>query len=304
MDKVVVIPLGGSKHLKSLITVSANGGDFKTPAAALASIGDASEINPYVVYIGPGVYTLATPLAMKPYVTIAGAGENDTILTGAISSGNIATAAIVTGADNATLRDLTIKNTGGGPFYSIGICNDDASPLITNVTVMASGGGETNMGVYNYHTHESTMTNMTASATGGAFSYGVVNTGSLFSTTMTNVKAQADGGTINNYGIYNLTSASVTMTDVTAIALGSASSTVCGLLNANSSLTIQQSNLITGSVVSSTHGLCVQSGTVRVLRSSIIGGASNTGGTLTCANSDNGVASTLSATCLPMIVIP
>jgi hypothetical protein len=57
-DKLVVIPLfGHSKPLKNVVTVAKLSGKFTDPVAAVNSITDASENNPYFVVIGLGVYT-------------------------------------------------------------------------------------------------------------------------------------------------------------------------------------------------------------------------------------------------------
>ena len=79
------VPLGATDKSARIVTVSPEGGDFTDPLAALASINDASADNPYLVLIGPGVYTVTDTLAMKPFVDIAGAGREATKLTGAIS---------------------------------------------------------------------------------------------------------------------------------------------------------------------------------------------------------------------------
>ncbi len=87
-DKVVVIPLfGHGKPLKNIVTVAKANGKFTDPVAAVNSITDASYDNPYLVVIGPGVYTLTHTLVMKPWVDITGSGENVTRLVGAISHG-------------------------------------------------------------------------------------------------------------------------------------------------------------------------------------------------------------------------
>ena len=103
--KVVVIPLFGDdpKPLKNIVTVAKANGDFTSPVAAVNSITDASATNPYLVVIGPGVYTMGAALVMKEYVDIAGSGENVTKLTGAISTGQLSSSAIVHGANNAAL---------------------------------------------------------------------------------------------------------------------------------------------------------------------------------------------------------
>ncbi|MFH2123830.1 MAG: hypothetical protein ABIJ50_10165 [Pseudomonadota bacterium] len=294
-------------ELHNLVTVSATGGDFTTPTAALASITDASDINPYLVYIGPGVYTLTATLAMKAYVTIAGAGQGATILTGDES---LSDSAIVTGADNATLRNLTITNTNiGGNFSSRAIYNSSSSPTMTNVTATASGG-TSNYGVFNALSSSPAMANVIATASGGSSNYGVYNDSS--SPTMTSVTATASGGT-NNYGVSNNFS-SPTMTSVTATASGGTTNsgvansyssptmtsvtatasggTSYGEFNFYSSLTIRQSTITGGS-----YGLYVNEGTVKVLRSSITGGVTQVNGTVTCVNSDNGDATALDAAC-------
>lgn len=196
-DKVVVIPLNSAKELKNVVIVSAKGGDFTDPVAAVNSITDASESNPYLVLIGPGVYTLTQTLVMKPYVTIAGSGQEATILTGAISSGVVATSAMVSGADNATLCDLTIENNGGS-IASIALYNDNSSPVVRNVTARASGGNG-NVGVLNLNSSSPTMTDMTVSATGGDECYGVSNN-SASSPIMIGVIVYALDGT-ENYGL-------------------------------------------------------------------------------------------------------
>lgn len=173
-DKEVVIPSDtAKKKVINVIRVSASGGDFTDPLAALDSINDAAVANPYVVDIGPGVYTLTRTLIMKPFVTIAGAGSDATTLTGAISTTAYnESSAIVSGADNATLRDLTIANTGGSAV-SIVLYNDSSSPVLQNVTLAASGG-RYNYSVYNISS-EPTMTDVIATASGGMYNYDVFN---------------------------------------------------------------------------------------------------------------------------------
>ena len=214
-NKVVVIPLNSAKKLNNVVTVSATGGDYTDPVAAVNSITDASAANPYLVLIGPGVYTLTQTLVMKPYVTVAGSGQGATKLTGAISSSAAdENSALVSGADNVVLGDLTIANTGGE--YSIALYNENASPDIRDVTVTAFGGSGS-FGVCNSNSSPS-MINVTATASGGTQSYGVYNISS--SPCMTNVTAtgNASGGTLS-IGVFNVNS-SPSMTNVTATASG------------------------------------------------------------------------------------
>jgi len=105
-SRVVVIPLFGDdpKPLKNIVTVAKANGDFKNPVSAVNSVTDASASNPYLVVIGPGVYTLTQTLVMKEYVEIVGSGENVTRLEGAISTNSLdASSAVISGANNAAL---------------------------------------------------------------------------------------------------------------------------------------------------------------------------------------------------------
>lgn len=177
-DRVAITPPdSGKKKLMTVVTVSADGGDFIDPVAAVESITDAAAAKPYLVMIGPGRYTISRTLVMKPYVTLAGSGREDTILSGAISTFSYgASSAIVSAADNATLKNMTIENTGGGAV-SIGLYNDGASPVVEDVTVTASGG-RYNYGIYNEYSSAPVMTGVSATASGGSYSYGIFNSSS------------------------------------------------------------------------------------------------------------------------------
>jgi len=66
---------------RNVIIVALSGGDFTNPVDALNAITDASESNPYLVKIMPGVYDVSTSVIMKSYVDIEGSGENVTKIT-------------------------------------------------------------------------------------------------------------------------------------------------------------------------------------------------------------------------------
>jgi hypothetical protein len=197
---------------QNVVIVAKSGGDFTTIQGALDSITDASSTNHYLVWVAPGTYT--EQVTMKQYVDIEGAGELATEITyaGSAASGT----GTLIGANNAEVRSLTVKNTGGNA-YAKAIYNNSASPRLTNITASASGGTTSNAGVYNSNSSSPTMTNVTATGTNGIESYGVHNTNS--SPTMTNITASASGATDLNYGAYN-ESSSPTMTNITASASG------------------------------------------------------------------------------------
>ncbi len=321
-DRVVVIPLNTTKKLMNVVTVSAKGGDFTDPVMAINSITNATADNPYLVFIGPGVYTIIQTFAMKPFVNIAGAGQDATTLTGAISSNDPETSAIVTGANNATISNLTIENKGLAG-YSIALYNNNSSPVIHEVTVTASRGTYI-YGVLNTNSSSPNMTDVVATATSrGIESYGVYN--SFSSPKMMNVAATGSGE-FASYGVYN-SSSSPSMTYVTATAFGNGYYNV-GVYNSSSSPSLYNVTATafegslkgpqpeetksyavynTSSTVIIRHctlkgdisanatsaGIYVNGGTTRVMQSSIIGGVDFISGTLTCVNSDDGVATAL-----------
>jgi len=298
-NKVVVIPLFGDctvsvcNPLKNIVTVGKSNGQFTDPVAAVASITDASAINPYLVVIGPGVYTITQTLVMKQYVSIAGSGEETTKITGAISTPFFTSSVIVRGASNAALSSLTVENTGGND-YSIALHNSDASPRVSNVSTLANGG-KYNIGVYNASSFP-VMTDVTTTVAGGTGSvnHAVENTSS--SPKMIRVSATASGpGT--NYGISNFVSGSTvpsfpTMTDVTALATGGES---YGVYNEGSSSALIRRSTLSGD----TRGLYTVNGTATVSQSTIKYGAQVGGGTGThsCVACDNGSGVLLSASC-------
>lgn len=147
-QKVVVVPLSLAKKLGNVVTVAKSGGDFTTPAAAMASISDARYDNPYIIVIGPGIYQLSETLVMKNYVSVIGSGQFATILRGAISTVYAdQRSALVSGRGTGELSNLAIENSGGSSF-SFGIFSfDPDSFVIQNVRVKVSGGNN-NRGIF------------------------------------------------------------------------------------------------------------------------------------------------------------
>jgi len=104
-----------------VIVVAPSGGDFTSPVAAMNAITDASETNPYLVKIMPGVYDIGGgTVQMKPYVSIEGSGP---VTTQIVGTQNTCLApedptnprplyGVVTGSSNAGLRSLSVRNNG------------------------------------------------------------------------------------------------------------------------------------------------------------------------------------------------
>ena len=235
-DKVIVIPLNispsitGLTNLENIVTVSLEGGDFADPLAAVDSITNATAKNPYLVVIGPGVYTLSQTLYMKPWVSIIGFGQENTRLTGSIGDGqcdyseiggaSTDPGALIVGADNASLRDLAIENTGSLALQSVGFYNDNSSPTVQDVTITVSGTGfcSTYYGVQNVNSSAPIMTNMIVTVTGNGAggTLGVLNDSS--SPVMSTITIITSGG-MHNSAVVNRDESAASLNNVTAKAL-------------------------------------------------------------------------------------
>ncbi len=131
---VLVSPVG---------TATQNGSALKN---ALGSITDATQTNPYLLKIEPGVYDLgaAPGLVMKSWVDVEGSGEGVTTLrsTGQPSQNPLCpTAGTVVGAANSELRFLTVHTTGIVEGWPTAIYNEAGPFRVTSATATVSGPG-------------------------------------------------------------------------------------------------------------------------------------------------------------------
>lgn len=162
--------IGSSQNLKNVITVAKANGDFTNPVDAINSIPTSgsdvpSFTNRYLIVIGPGMFFIGVQqIVMREWVSIQGAGQDATLITGAVSTtAQNSSSAIVVTADNSAISDLTINNTGG-VTYSMGIYAAGGSPRIEQLTVTGSGSTY-NYGIYIISSSPN-ITNVTATGTG------------------------------------------------------------------------------------------------------------------------------------------
>ena len=214
---------GGGKNYKNVVVVAESGGHYTSVQAALDSISGASDSNRYLIFVAPGTYT--GRFTMEPYVDIAGSGPNVTILQAAGGASLTAASATGVGADNATLSDLTVKNTGGaangiamlnssagttlwrvyleasGATYNYGLVNAGGSPQIKECHIIAQGSGtNTNYGVYN-SVASPTFQNCDIGAYNGSTAYASWSEGGLV--TFQDCRLGAEGATSVNQGAHN-----------------------------------------------------------------------------------------------------
>jgi hypothetical protein len=159
-----------------VVVVAKSGGDFTQIQPAVDSILDASEENPYLVWVAPGLFEESVTL--KPYVHLQGAGRETTIISSTVSSDvDPPTQATVVLADGTSLRDLTVRNEGPGPqSVALLLAQSDEQAEVANVEAEVWGGSPGN-------------------------SYAIYVAGTFSHLTAKNVYAHAASGG-DNYGLY------------------------------------------------------------------------------------------------------
>jgi hypothetical protein len=140
------------------------------------SIVDASEENPYLVWVAPGLFE--ENVTLKPHVHLQGAGREATIISSNVSSDvDPPTQATVVLADGTSLRDLTVKNGGAGPqSVALLLAQTIAQAELVNVTAEVWG-----------------------ESTGNYYAIYVAGTFSHLTATSVYALAASNG---NNYGLY------------------------------------------------------------------------------------------------------
>ena len=206
-------------HYHNEVVVAKSGGDFTSIQAAIDNITDASSSNRYLVYVAPGVYN--ERVTMTAYVDLAGAGQDLTHITAAGGSSSNAASATLIGASNATLRNLTIDNTGGATI-GIGIYTDSINPFtIEHVSVNASASGNSAIAIYT--TGSTVNIQDTYAYASGTYAYGIRNGGTVPSKViMADVEAWGDG-TDTGIGVEN-SGVTIEMYNVMATGIGGSNS--------------------------------------------------------------------------------
>jgi hypothetical protein len=188
--------------LAGVVVVAKSGGDYTDIQQAVDSISEAGEDNPYLVWVAPGVYKGAVTL--KPYIHLQGAGQETTVISSTVSSSDDPPiAGTVVLADETSVRDLTVKNSGSGD-HNVGVLlgQDQQSTELSGVTVESwTGGSGYAYGIYAGGSFNSLVCHdVRAEGISSGQSYG------LFSDTS---NVQLDGSQFigrfgnNAYGIYH-----------------------------------------------------------------------------------------------------
>ncbi len=219
-NKVVVVPLFGddAETLQNIVTVAKDHGDFNNPLNALNSITDASANNPYLIVIAPGVYNLTQQLVMREFVDIAGSGRSLTRLVGSVSAATLSNdAALIVGAPNVSLRDLTIENNNGINLNSVGISTlgpDPSTPRFSNIVVRLTGG-QTQVGISSGQAVFPVLEDVGIEILDGSGDQTGISSGLFGGFTATRCNILISGGDGVQVGVRNLTNARALMHDST-----------------------------------------------------------------------------------------
>ena len=110
---------------------------------ALAQIDDASIKNPVLVKLERGTYACgSTPLAMKPFVTIEGAGRSFSRIIGNAAGFD---QGVITGANEAALRHLSVEHAANGSGTAIAINTRGRRVSLTDVAIKVDSATAGNM---------------------------------------------------------------------------------------------------------------------------------------------------------------
>lgn len=129
-------------------TVAGSGGEYTTPAAALADVatwcGTPSAANRCVVRIFPGIYDQgAGSLDLVSFVDLQGSGRESTVISAVGIDQDPENGGTVVGADDVTIRDLTIENLGGAEVYGIAVRTSSNNLRFERVILRAVGAAIT-----------------------------------------------------------------------------------------------------------------------------------------------------------------
>jgi len=184
---------GPAAHYANVIIVAKSGGDFTDPIAAINSVTDASESNPYLIKIMPGVYGISTTLTAKNYVDIEGSGRNTTKIIG--NTTNAYSFGVVNiPSSNTEIRNLTIENGVDGTSV---VAISGTSSKLNNVTVKSSVAGANTYGVNAYWATSAILKDTEIVVNGSSTSTGLVTGNSDL--LLNNVKINVTGSSA--YGI-------------------------------------------------------------------------------------------------------
>ena len=184
--------LGGAGSYRNVIRVCKAGPGLRGIQAAIDSVSGESSTNRYLVEVGPGVFE--ETVTLKSWVDVRGSGPGVTVIS--YPGSNEFDEGTVLGADNCTLSNLSVLNTGGGTALAKAICNLGVSPTLHRVEARVEAAGANNaICVHNMSGASPHISDFTALVSGaGTYNIALFNQNGGTSPVMVRVRAEADGG--------------------------------------------------------------------------------------------------------------
>ena len=198
-------------YVRTTVVSPAAGGPAASGTALLQAVANApaGSSSRWRIQIEPGYYDLGTtPLQMKPYLDIEGAGPESTFLFGdGQSSGTSLSQGVVQGADHAELRDLQIScTTTAEETGCLGIVNNGVSPKLDNLHVFVSGEANgSHWGIRNIGASPQ-IENLVITAADGLYAYGISNTDSQSAVSRPKIRHSrivAKEASFGNYAVFS-----------------------------------------------------------------------------------------------------
>ncbi|MDJ0610979.1 MAG: hypothetical protein QNJ67_18540 [Kiloniellales bacterium] len=160
--------------------------------AVLADITDNDVDNRYTVVLEPGTYDCgATSIQMKPFVDLAGSGQDTTEVIGNPVNKTTSFLGVVMAASNAELTSLTVRNIGTARRVSA-IHSENTNARLSNLAAEALDSGENQSIAISIRGGTPTLLNVTARAHSPQ---GLADARAIYTTnanaTLINVKASA-----------------------------------------------------------------------------------------------------------------
>jgi hypothetical protein len=232
-----------------VIFVAKSGGDFTSIQDAIDSAIDPVEKNPYLVWVGPGMYE--EKVALVPHVHLQGAGQDATIIIA--KAGNdelpISDATLVL-TSNTSVRDLTAVTIGDYERNVAVLARDGVSGMVlSRVTAEAYGSANINYAIYARDSGTAiSYENVSATARNcSSLCYGLVNSwgasavlrGGTFAARDTGqdgaayaINSSGSGSTIEAQGVIALAEEGGYATDAFSNDSGSAATLIGGFFSA------------------------------------------------------------------------
>lgn len=177
----------------NVVVVDKAGTGYPSITSAIESISDAGPAKQYVVYVAPGTYR--EQVRMKPHVVLEGAGEHRTKI---VSSGGGTGSATVVGAVNATLRRVSVENTGGGDM-AVAISSPAGRLSLSSVRAWAHDGARSSIAIAQV-AGSMDLRDVTAEASGGEETF-AVRSEEATTISLSRVSLRATGATRQNVGL-------------------------------------------------------------------------------------------------------